>query len=266
MSFSSIPIKTSIPTPGTTPASADAFTYSSIDGVNTLEISGKATVGSGTLVLVRYFADLDEWRPWHEDRKITVDSSVLGGFFSAVYPVPKGDEAFVLYDSASAITATVKARRTSSPDEAVAASSGGSSGGLTDTQLRASAVPVSVSGVATAANQSTANVSLSSIDGKINTSLTVAITSVASNASSVTLLAANSSRKSASFFNADSNDLYINEAGGTATASIGGYTVKVPSGGLYELPQGANGGVARNLITGIWSSAGSAGVTVTERV
>ena len=39
--------------------------------------------------------------------------------------------------------------------------------GLTDTQLRATPVPVSVSGVATAANQSTANSSLSSIDGKL---------------------------------------------------------------------------------------------------
>ena len=40
-------------------------------------------------------------------------------------------------------------------------------GPLTDTQLRASAVPVSVSGVATAANQSTGNASLASIDGKL---------------------------------------------------------------------------------------------------
>lgn len=39
--------------------------------------------------------------------------------------------------------------------------------GLTDTQLRASAVPVTVSGVATAANQTTGNSSLSSIDSKI---------------------------------------------------------------------------------------------------
>jgi hypothetical protein len=41
--------------------------------------------------------------------------------------------------------------------------------GLTDSQLRASAVPVSVSGVATAANQTTGNSSLSSIDGKTAT-------------------------------------------------------------------------------------------------
>jgi hypothetical protein len=39
--------------------------------------------------------------------------------------------------------------------------------GLTDTQLRASAVPVTVSGVSTAANQTTGNSSLSSIDSKI---------------------------------------------------------------------------------------------------
>lgn len=41
------------------------------------------------------------------------------------------------------------------------------SGPLTDTQLRATAVPVSISGGATAANQTTGNNSLSSIDGKL---------------------------------------------------------------------------------------------------
>lgn len=43
----------------------------------------------------------------------------------------------------------------------------GGGGGLTDAELRASPVPVSVSGVATAANQATGNSSLSSIDGKV---------------------------------------------------------------------------------------------------
>lgn len=38
--------------------------------------------------------------------------------------------------------------------------------GLTDTQLRASAIPVTITGVATAANQATANASLASLDGK----------------------------------------------------------------------------------------------------
>ncbi len=52
-------------------------------------------------------------------------------------------------------------------------STGGSSGGLTDTQLRATPVPVSVSGVATAANQTTGNTSLASIDTKLGGTLTV---------------------------------------------------------------------------------------------
>ena len=44
---------------------------------------------------------------------------------------------------------------------------GGGGDGLTDAELRATPVPASVSGVATAANQSTGNSSLSSIDGKV---------------------------------------------------------------------------------------------------
>ena len=44
---------------------------------------------------------------------------------------------------------------------------GGGGGGLTNAELRASPVPVSVSGVATAANQTSSNSSLSSIDGKL---------------------------------------------------------------------------------------------------
>jgi len=153
MSFSTIPIKTTIPTPGTSPASASAFIVSSIDEVNTLEITGECSAGSGSLILVRYFADLDEWRPWHEDRPLTVDSAVRDGLFSGVYPIPKGSEAFVLYDSTAAITATVKARRTSSPDEATVASS--------------SSAPLPT-GAATSAKQDTGNTSLASILGQLD--------------------------------------------------------------------------------------------------
>lgn len=152
MSFSTIPIKTTIPTPGTTPAAASAFIVSSIDEVNTLEITGDCSAGSGSLVLVRYFADLDEWRPWHEDRPLTVDSAVRDGLFSGVYPIPKGEEAFVLYDSTATITATVKARRTSSPDEATAAPASAS-------------LPA---GAATAAKQDIGNTALASILGQLD--------------------------------------------------------------------------------------------------
>lgn len=46
-------------------------------------------------------------------------------------------------------------------------SGGGDTNGLTDTELRASAVPVSVSGVATSAKQDTGNTSLASLDTKL---------------------------------------------------------------------------------------------------
>lgn len=96
-------------------------------------------------------------------------------------------------------------------------------------------------------------------------SLTPALTSKSSSATSITLLASNTARKSASFYNDDANALYLREDGGAATTSIGGYTVKIPSGSLYELPVGANGGVVTGAITGIWAAVGSSGATITER-
>ena len=104
-----LPIVVSIPAAGTTPAQANALAVSALpNSGNTLEITGKATAGSGSLYLLRYFADLEEWRPWREYHKITVDSSVLGGFFSASYLIPPGNEYFLLLDPANAITATAK--------------------------------------------------------------------------------------------------------------------------------------------------------------
>ena len=74
-------------------------------------------------------------------------------------------------------------------------------------------------GAATSANQSTANSSLSSIDGKLSAKATSApTTSVASSATSVTLLNSNSNRKFASFRNDSTSVAYI-ELGSTATTS-----------------------------------------------
>jgi hypothetical protein len=84
MLFSSIAIKTSIPV--TVPAATDgAFSVSSIDAENWLQITGEASAGAGSLYLLRWNATLEEWRIYMEDRPIVVDSSALGGFFSAAY-------------------------------------------------------------------------------------------------------------------------------------------------------------------------------------
>lgn len=288
MSFVSIGIKTSIP--GTAPAATSgAVTFTSIDEENWLQISGDASAGSGSLYLLRWYPDLTEWRVYMEDKPMSVNSATFSGQFSGHYPFPSREESFVLYDPAAAITATASCARTSSP--------------LTTLSVAmASTLPT---GAATATKQDTGNASLSSIDTKLSSQATAAKqpalgtagtpsadvisiqgvsggtavpvsttarsatptrTFVNASASSVTLLAANASRKSASFFNNSNADLYLREDGGTADMTTGFTTILRAGGGYYELPIGADGSITTGAITGIWASAGTSGVTVCERV
>jgi len=85
---------------------------------------------------------------------------------------------------------------------------------------------------------------------------TATVTRVAAAVSSTQLLAANSIRLAASFYNDSTADLYLKF--GTA-ASATSKTVTVPAGGIYELPGlPVYGGV----IHGIWTSAtGAADIT-----
>lgn len=81
-----------------------------------------------------------------------------------------------------------------------------------------------------------------------------AITSVASSATVVTLLAAAASRRGATVYNESTATLYLALA---AAASLTAYTAQVPPGGYYEVPYQYAG-----IITGLWSSAnGNARVT-----
>ncbi len=83
-------------------------------------------------------------------------------------------------------------------------------------------------------------------------------TSVASSASSVTILAANPARRGASIANTSTAILYLrlNSAGGAATATTA-HTVQMASNTYYEVPFGYVG-----IITGIWASAnGQANIT-----
>lgn len=140
MLFLSIAVKTAIP--ATAPAATSgAVTFTSIEPENWLQITGEASAGAGPLYLLRWNETLSEWRVYMEDRPIVVDSTALGGLFSAAYPFPKGEESFCLYDPAAVITATASAAQTGSPLTAP------SSGPLTDAQLRASSVPVQIKGL-----------------------------------------------------------------------------------------------------------------------
>lgn len=83
---------------------------------------------------------------------------------------------------------------------------------------------------------------------------TAAVTSVAASATSVTLLALNTSRRDSSIYNDSSADLYIKLG---TTASTTSFTVKLGAGEYYEVAFAYTG-----RIDGIWSSAtGSARIT-----
>lgn len=85
------------------------------------------------------------------------------------------------------------------------------------------------------------------------------VTSVAGSASSVTLLAANAARISASISNDSTATLYAKFG---ATASTSSFTVKIPANVYYEVPVGRDGKMYNGRIDGIWSVAlGNARIT-----
>lgn len=77
---------------------------------------------------------------------------------------------------------------------------------------------------------------------------TATTSSVASSATSVTLLSANSQRIAASVFNDSSAILYLKFG---TTASTSSYKVQIAAGGYYELPQP----IYTGRVDGIWASA-----------
>jgi hypothetical protein len=139
------------------------------------------------------------------------------------------------------------------------------------------AVAVTVSGVATAANQTTLGSQTTKINDGTNTANvkaasvsavaadpalvvtprqagTATLSNVGASVTSVTLLAANVARIGATVYNDSSALLYIKFG---TTASVTSFTVRVASQGYYEVPFGYTG-----RIDGIWASAnGSARVS-----
>ena len=134
------------------------------------------------------------------------------------------------------------------------------SGPLTDTQLRATPVPVSgtvaatQSGTWTVQPGNTANTTAWLTQKEKSSTATLA--NIPGATSSTTLQASNSARKGWSVHNDSSAILYVKFG---STASSTSYTVKLIADAYYELPTTS---VYTGIITGIWASAtGSARVT-----
>lgn len=126
-------------------------------------------------------------------------------------------------------------------------------------------------GAATSANQTTANTSLSSIDGKLPASLgakspansisvtqafaaTSTLTNVASSATSVSLLAANNNRKTAIILNDSTSDLYVTLNASAASTTNYSLFLAAKVGNTPSF-LAINGDDYSGEIRGIWSSA-----------
>jgi hypothetical protein len=122
-------------------------------------------------------------------------------------------------------------------------------------------LPVTISGVATAALQTTLNGHVDGIETLLGRLLpratTVVDVSLASAATSAQLLAANANRIGLTLTNTDANGVYV-YFGTTATATK--FTVLIPADGYYEMPQP----IYTGRIDAIWSANGSGSLIGTE--
>lgn len=235
---------------------------------------------------------------------VTNTVPVTGTFFQATQPVSVASLPLPSGASTEATLALIKAKtdnldvalstRTKPADTQIVSGTVAISGSvavtgpLTDTQLRASAVPISAAslplptGAATSALQTQPGVDIGdvtvnnasgasavniqdggnsiTVDGTVSTNQITSGTSTLSNisasASSVTVLAANANRKMAMFFNDSTSTLSLKFG---ATASATSFTVQLIANAYYELPTP----VYTGILDGIWTVA-TGTVRVTE--
>lgn len=225
------------------------------------DASGSLTVDSPELT------SIDGKLPALVAGKIPVDAAVS---ISGVSTEAKQDTLIAAVDAVEGLLATIDAD-TGAIDGKLPSLVGGSipvTGPLTDTQLRAAAVPVAPniqqgSGAITAtttrvtlATDGPGVANLASIDGKQAVPRTPTTTSVASSASSVTILAANANRRGVSIANDSTATLRLSFS--TPATSSNAFIV-LPPGSFLLLDQQL---IVTNAIYGIWSAAnGTAQVT-----
>lgn len=83
------------------------------------------------------------------------------------------------------------------------------------------------------------------------------LSTLASTAASQTALAANTSRKGVIAYNSDAYAVLLKYG---ATASASSFTVRIPSGGTWEMPEP----VYTGIIDAIWEANGSGSLFLTE--
>jgi hypothetical protein len=121
--------------------------------------------------------------------------------------------------------------------------------------------PSTGNGVTDAGTQRMVHATDDPVISKLTGPGTSTTSSVASSATSVTLLAANAARKGAVITNDDDNPLRVRYSASAASAAD--YTVLLLKNQAHELAV-CQGGVYTGAITGIWEAAGSGAARVTQ--
>lgn len=128
---------------------------------------------------------------------------------------------------------------------------------LPTSQVTTLTPPAAITGFATSAKQDIIIGHLDGVEGVLSLPSTPTVSTVDDSASSVTIIAANSSRKEIEFQNTSSGSLFLRKGTSAATTASGGYSVKIPQDGYYTTNY-------TGAFRGIWDADVGGAVTITE--
>ena len=218
-------------------------------GTNGQTLTASSFVGVGALDANGKFS------PLQEDASQNLLAKIVSGSTTAVTQATAANlNATVVFPSAQSVNATLQAGSANAGGVEIFDSGGtnklavNSNGSVNTILYNSSAVGI----------QTTAGGTL--LVAPATTATPAAISTPASSASSVTVLAANAARNGYTVCNSSTQILYLAKA---ATATTGSYTLALPAAGTVPTCVSEDGlTVYRGILTGIWASAnGNAVVT-----
>ncbi len=211
---------------------------------NITNVSGTVSLPTGASTAANQTAVIGPVSPG----TAATNSNLIGGVYNSTAPtLTTGQQASIQLNASGAVKTDGSA--TTQPV----------SGTVTANQGTANATPwnaniAQVGGSAIALGLSATSAAIPIVPSNTPTST---LTQISAATISTQLLASNTSRKQAYFYNAGSGILYLALA---TSASTTAYTIQIASGGFYELPASP---VYSGAIYGIWSATGGS-VAITE--
>ncbi len=186
----------------------------------------------------------------YDDKYSTVVIEVSGTWTGAIVMKALGINSFVAVPVYNATTnASLTSITTNGTYYVIAAGGTGTSAVLQGSPSPTGTANIEMEAFNSQAAMNVAIATLPPISSTFDTAGTSTLSNVNSSATSVSILASNTSRKSAYFFNDSTSVLYLKFG---TTASATSYTLQIQPNGFFEMPSKP---VYTGAIDGIWSSA-----------